>query len=93
MTSLDSVLLPTAGNSQLLDYNGNWLRATGMAKMLELSINIRDATGEALSPASSLTLYSWGGTPCASSSHDGIPDAWKKAHGYSIVLQTGATEM
>jgi pectate lyase len=80
---LDSVLLATVGNSRRLDCDGNWVsnRDVHDARIID-QYKIRSEgayfVGQFSSPAISTE------TPCASSLHDGILDAWKKAHGYSL---------
>jgi pectate lyase len=80
---LDSVLLATVGNSQRLDCEGKWVskRDTHDARIIEQYRERRE--GAAFSGQySSPPIPS--GTPCTASLHDGIPDAWKKMHGYSL---------
>jgi pectate lyase len=82
VSNLDNVLLPTVGNSQQLDCNGNWVnkRDTMDARIIGVYQN-KEAdnlfTGQFTAPAISP------GTPCTESLHDGIPDAWKAAKGLS----------
>ena len=83
VTSLDSILLPFVGNSQRLDCNGNWVnnRDREDARIID-QYQRRDRgslfTGQYASPVVR------GVTECVSSQKDGLPDAWKKAHGYSL---------
>jgi hypothetical protein len=83
VTSLESVLLATVGNSQHLDCYGNWLnnrdsQDTRIINQYQSRGKGGLFTGQFSAPSIP------GGTPCVSSLHDGIPDAWKKAHGYSL---------
>jgi hypothetical protein len=83
VTSLESVLLATVGNSQHLDCYGNWLnnrdsQDTRIINQYQSRGKGGLFTGQFSAPSIP------GGTPCVASLHDGIPDAWKKAHGYSL---------
>ena len=82
VSSLDSVLLATVGNSQHLDCSGNWVsnRDSEDARIInQYQTNGKGAyfTGQFSAPAIPA------GTPCTESLHDGIPDQWKTAHGLS----------
>jgi hypothetical protein len=77
------VLLATVGNSRRLDCDGNWVsnRDVHDARIVEQYRTRGDGApflGQFSSPAIPA------GIPCPSSLHDGIPDAWKRAHGYSL---------
>jgi len=83
VTGLDSVLPATVGNSQRLDCDGNWAsnRDVHDARIIEqYKTRGKGAafSGQFSSPAIPA------GAPCDSSLHDGIPDAWKRAHGLSL---------
>jgi pectate lyase len=83
VTGLDSVLLATVGNSQRPDCDGNWAsnRDVHDARIIEqYKTRGKGAafSGQFSSPAIPA------GTPCDSSLHDGIPDAWKKSRGLSL---------
>ena len=82
VNNLDSVLLPTVGNSQHLDCNGNWVsnRDSEDRRIIALYQNHQPGDlfyGQHKAPAIAA------GTPCTESMHDGIPDQWKNAHGLS----------
>jgi hypothetical protein len=97
VTNLDSILLPTIGNSHHLDCNGNWVshRDNADTRIINQYKNksaggfwpngITDAGATSIPTPSS----GWTDQPvtnfsaCAESQHDGIPDAWKSAHGLS----------
>ncbi len=97
VTNLDSILLPTIGNSQHLDCNGNWVshRDNADTRVINQYKNkssggfwpngITDAGATSIPTPSS----GWTDQPvtnfsaCAESQHDGIPDAWKSEHGLS----------
>jgi hypothetical protein len=85
--SLDSVLLPTVGNSQHLDCNGNFVsnRNSQDTRVIDQYI-ARGPGGEFagptyLGPSSGPSVPA--GTPCRESLHDGIPDQWKVLKGLS----------
>ena len=82
VTNLDSVLLPTVGNSQHLNCTGNWVsnRDTQDARIINVyQNNLADDLfiGQHSAPAIPA------GTACTESLHDGIPDQWKSANGLS----------
>jgi hypothetical protein len=83
--NLDSVLLPTVGNSQMVDCNGNWVNRRD-------SVDTRIITQyQTLGPGNFFTVADAehsippiaAGTPCTESMNDGIPDQWKVANGLS----------
>jgi pectate lyase len=76
-SSLDSVLLPTVGNSQHLDCNGNWVsnRDAQDARVIQ---QYRTKGNGALFSGQFSAPAVPSGTPCVESLHDGIPDQWKK---------------
>ena len=82
VTNLDSVLLPTVGNSQHLDCTGKWVsnRDSQDARIINVyQNNLADDLfiGQHTAPAIPA------GTACTESLHDGIPDQWKSANGLS----------
>ena len=82
VTNLDSVLLPTVGNSQHLDCTGKWVsnRDSQDARIINVyQNNLADdfSIGQHTAPAIPA------GTACTESLHDGIPDQWKSANGLS----------
>jgi pectate lyase len=98
-TSLDTILLPTVGNSQHLDCNGAWVFHRDDADKRIIAQyqsnspggfwpNDITATGSAASPLPSPEAP-WQdrpvivGAPCSESLHDGIPDQWKKLQNLS----------
>jgi Abnormal spindle-like microcephaly-assoc'd, ASPM-SPD-2-Hydin len=87
VNQLDSVLLPTVGNSQHLDCNGNWVgnRDSEDQRIIAVYQNHQPDDlfyGQHKAPAVV------GGTACTESMHDGIPDQWKAAHGLSTTDST-----
>jgi hypothetical protein len=80
---LDSVLLATVGNSQRVDCDGKWVarRDAHDERIIQQYRERRE--GAAFSGQYSSPVIP-SGTPCTSSLHDGISDAWKKAHKYSL---------
>jgi hypothetical protein len=94
--NLDSVLLPTVGNSQHLDCNGNWVSHRDAAD--QRIINQYQSGGPGGFWPNGLTAAvdslpkpgsAWTDQPltnfsaCTESLHDGIPDQWKAAQGLS----------
>ena len=80
--NLDDVLLPTVGNSQHLDCNGNWVsnRDSQDTRIINVYKNGQsDNLFNGQFSAPSIPA----GTPCTESLHDGIPDQWKVNHGLS----------
>ena len=83
--SLDSVLLPTVGNSQHLDCNGNFVSNRDSQDTRVTNQYIARGPGGEFAgpnyqgPSSGPSVPA--GTPCQESLHDGIPDQWKKAQG------------
>jgi pectate lyase len=96
VTNLDSILLPTVGNSQHLDCNGNWVshRDPADARIINQyqtggpggfwPNGLAGGTSSIPTPASD-----WTDQPvtnfstCTESQHDGIPDQWKLNQGLS----------
>ena len=90
--NLDDVLLPTVGNSQHLDCNGNWVSHRDAADTRIIAQyqsggsggywpNGVTFTGQAAIPQPTADWQDSpvvNGTACAESLHDGIPDQWKK---------------
>jgi hypothetical protein len=76
--NLDAVIVPTVGNSQMLDLNGNWVvRRDSQDQRVIDQYNAKGPgqlfTGQ-FSPPPVIA-----GTPYPSSQHDGLSDAWKQA--------------
>src|ERR1700683_1949680 len=96
-SNLDTVLLPTVGNSQHLDCNGNWVshRDAAAARIIAQYQsggsggywpNAVTFTGESTIPQPTADWQDApvvNGTACVESLHDGIPDQWKKNNGLS----------
>jgi pectate lyase len=96
---LDSILLPTVGNSQNLDCQGMWVSRRDEAdKRIILQYQSKSPggfwpNGITTTAAAALPLPSpatpWqdrpvaNATACTESLHDGIPDEWKKMQGLS----------
>ena len=83
-SSLDSVLLPTVGNSQMLDCDGGWTsrRDSQDARIINQYKTLGSGglfTGQFTQSA----LASGSSTSCIESLHDGLPDQWKTAKGLS----------
>jgi hypothetical protein len=90
--SLDAILLPTIGNSQHLDCNGNWVSHRDAADTRILAQyqsggsggywpNGVTFTGQATIPQPTADWQDApvvNGPPCVESLRDGIPDQWKK---------------
>jgi pectate lyase len=95
--NLDTLLLPTIGNSQHLDCNGNWVSHRDAADSRIVAQyqsggsggywpNAVTFTGQTSSPQPTADWQDApvvNGTPCVESLHDGIPDQWKKSKGLS----------
>jgi hypothetical protein len=96
-SNLDTVLLPTVGNSQHLDCNGNWVSHRDAADARIIAQyqsggsggywpNAVTFTGESTIPQPTADWQDApvvNGTACVESLHDGIPDQWKKNNGLS----------
>lgn len=83
VNNLDNVLLPTVGNSQHLDCNGNYLlnrdsQDTRIIQQYQNRAGGNTFFGQFTAPSIPA------GTPCVESLHDGIPDAWKTKYGLSL---------
>ncbi len=82
VNDLESILLPTVGDSQRLDCNGNWVMNRDSVDTRLISEYYAE-TG--IIPTSETQVggfpYIDPGTACVDSDHDGIPDAWEIAHG------------
>jgi pectate lyase len=95
--NLDTILLPTVGNSQQLDCNGNWVSHRDAADTRIIAQYQAGGSGgywpNGVTFAGQSTIpqpsADWqdspvvNGTPCVESLHDGIPDQWKKSNGLS----------
>lgn len=82
VNTLDSLLPSLVGNSRRLGCDGSWIsnRDSQDTRVINQYLNRAGGNtffGQFTAPAIP------GGTPCASSQHDGIPDQWKTANGYS----------
>jgi pectate lyase len=91
-SSLDSVLLPTVGNSQHLDCSGNFvsMRDSQDARVIAQYVALGPGGGFAgpnYNGASSTPPIP-GGALCQESLHDGIPDQWKTLKGLSTTDST-----
>jgi pectate lyase len=90
--SLDSVLLPTIGNSQHLDCSGNFVSMRDSQDARVIAQYVAKGSGGGFAgpnyhgPSSSLAIAS--GTVCQESLHDGIPDQWKTLKGLSTTDST-----
>jgi hypothetical protein len=96
-TTLDTVLLPTVGASQHLDCNGNWVshrdpQDTRIVNQYKAGAaggfwpNGVSYAGQSKIPTPTVNWTDTpvvNGTVCIESQHDGIPDQWKVAHGFS----------
>jgi hypothetical protein len=97
-TTLDALLLPTVGNSQHLDCNGNWVSHRDAADTRIINQYQNGGSGgfwpNGLTVAGPASIPSptgnWqdnpitaGFTACTESLHDGIPDQWKTLKGLS----------
>jgi len=96
-TQLDSIMLPTIGNSQHLDCNGNWVSHRDAADQRIIAQYQSGGSGGYWPNGVTFTgqptipqpTADWrdapivNGTPCVESLHDGIPDQWKKNNGLS----------
>jgi hypothetical protein len=96
-SNLDSVLLPTIGNSQHLDCYGNWVSHRDAADTRIIAQyqsggsggywpNAVTFTGEAAIPPPTANWQDSpvvNGTACAETLHDGIPDQWKTKNALS----------
>ncbi len=82
VTNLDSVLLPTVGNSQHLDCNGNWVSNRDSQDQRIINQYQTQGSGTMFNGQFSAPAIP-GGTACVESLHDGIPDQWKSANGLS----------
>ena len=83
-SSLESVLLPTVGNSQMLDCGGGWLSRRDSQDARIISQYKTGGGGELFTGQfSQPSLASGSSTSCIESLHDGLPDQWKTAKGLS----------
>lgn len=82
ISSLESVVIPTAGASQRLDCNGNWVAARD-AVDTRLVNDYQAGRGSLPSTEDSVGGFPniAAGTPCSDADHDGMPDAWETARG------------
>jgi hypothetical protein len=78
--NLDSVLLPTAGNSQHLDCSGNLASNRDSQDARVIAQYLAHASGDLFTGQFSAPAIP-AGIPCQESLHDGIPDQWKQLKG------------
>lgn len=85
VANLDSVILPTVGNSRMVDCDGNWVsRRDSVDTRIITQYQNNSAGGYFTVADSNHSVPSIAvGTPCTESLHDGIPDQWKTAQGLS----------
>ena len=93
VSALDAALLPTVGASATLGCDGNWIlnRDSWDAKMVSDYQSRGGVTPDYNAITTHPTLLP--GTPCASASHDGIPDVWATAHGLNPADATKAARI
>jgi hypothetical protein len=77
---LDAVLLPTIGNSQMLDASGNWVARRDREDTRVLAYYQARGVGNLFHGQFSAPPVT-PGTPYPSSQHDGLSDIWKSAMG------------
>ena len=82
---LDTKILPTVGNSLRLDCDGNWVMRRDSVDQRIIREYRSGTAGDFYAYADYEHQVPWlaAGEACADSDHDGIPDAWEKAHGLS----------
>jgi hypothetical protein len=80
--NLDSVLLPTAGNSQHLDCSGNLASNRDSQDARVIAQYLAHAPGNLFTGQFSEPAIP-AGIPCQESLHDGLPDQWKQLKGLS----------
>jgi hypothetical protein len=85
VANLDNVLLPTVGNSQMVDCTGNWVnRRDSVDNRIVTQYKNKSAGNFFTTADSTHSIPSIAaGTPCTESQHDGIPDQWKTEQGLS----------
>ena len=80
--NLENVLFASVGDSQRLDCNGNWVFKRDPVDTRLIS---EYKLGKGTVPRSENDVGGFPpidpGTPCVDSDHDGLPDAWERAHG------------
>ena len=82
VTNLDSVLLPTVGNSQHLDCTGKWVSNRDSQDTRIIGVYQNNQADDLFIGQFSAPAIP-AGTACTESLHDGIPDQWKSANGLS----------
>src|SRR6202048_3303355 len=89
VNNIENVVLPTVGDSQSLDCNGNWA-ANRDSVDVRLITQYQNNAGGIISDPSQVGGFPTiaAGTPCTSSLHDGIADAWKVKYGLSTTNTT-----
>lgn len=79
---LEEIIIPTAGSSQRLDCQGNWIPNRDKA---DLRIVLEYHGFGGIIPASESEVGGFpvieDGAPCKDTDHDGMPDAWEQVHG------------
>jgi len=92
---LDTKILPTVGNSLRLDCDGKWVMRRDSVDQRIISEYKRGSEGDFYSYADFEHQIPWlvTGTACDDSDHDGIPDAWEKAHGLNPNDPTDAQKL
>lgn len=81
VNTLDAVLLPTVGNSQMIDANGNWVARRDREDTRILAYYKARTTGNNLFTGQYSAPPTVAGTPYPSSQHDGLSDIYKQAMG------------
>lgn len=92
---LDAKILPTVGNSLRLDCDGKWVMRRDSVDQRIISEYKKGTEGDFYSYADYEHQVPWiaAGEVCADSDHDGIPDAWEKAHGLNSSDPTDAQKL
>jgi pectate lyase len=80
---LDARILPTVGNALRLDCDAKWVMRRDSVDQRILREYKQGTEGDFYSYADFEHQIPWiaAGTACDDADHDGIPDAWEKAHG------------
>lgn len=93
--NLDAVILPTVGNSQHLDCNGNYVSYRDSNDTRVINQYKNGGSGQLFAQSGSpqySTPASVAGTPCQESNHDGVPDQWKSKYGLSLSTNAATTK-
>jgi hypothetical protein len=83
VANLEATLLPEVGNSRGLDCMGVWVGRRDNVDARLINEYLDGGVGALFSSTTYPVPSIAAGTACASTSHDGIPDAWATAHGLS----------